>query len=208
MTAGFKLLILLPVLWWLGALAPAVAQEAPAPPEEPTDLSLEPVTFTNETQDFRVIFPSGCGKLVARSNEPDYWAGETWDDIIRVTTVYCDRYQVEGEGCSLNATFNLPGDDGPMAGPAQVIELVEEVLQAFSAKIVNQHIIKKEFDNGTRAEGVELFARDEMGKGEVWIRGLLVEGDIYVLTAWNEEGGLWNHPDYKAFFNSFQPWVD
>ena len=46
------------------------------------------------------------------------------------------------------------------------------------------------------------------GSGEVWIRGLLVDGDIYILAAWNRRGGVWGNPDYIAFFNSFQPWVD
>ena len=47
-----------------------------------------------------------------------------------------------------------------------------------------------------------------MEPGEVWIRGLLIDGDIYILTAWNNQGGVWDNPDYITFFNSFQPWVD
>ena len=42
----------------------------------------------------------------------------------------------------------------------------------------------------------------------VWIRGLLVEGDVYILAAWNKQGGVWGNPDYVDFFNSFQPWGD
>ena len=176
--------------------------------EESMNLSPNPVVYQNEGGDFQVVFPRGCGKLVARSNEPDLFGGEQWDDIIQVNHVYCDRYQKTGEGCSVTATFNLHSEDGSMAGPEQVIPRVEATLAEYGAKIVSPTTIQKEFDNGVVIEGVEVLARPEMGKGEVWIRGLLVEGDIYILTAWNNQGGVWKNPDYVTFFNSFQPWTD
>ena len=208
--AGNTILIAVLTVFLLGAAMPAVASGPVRTPaqEEPDDLSLDPVVFTSDNEDFRIIFPRGCGKLVARANEPDLWGGEDWDEIIQVNVVYCDRYQTEGEGCSVNATFNMSGDDGSMAGPAQVIKLVEESLKEFGAKVVNQRPIKKEFENGILVEGVEIFAQAELGKGDIWLRGLLTDGDIYILTAWNDQGGAWNNPDYLAFFNSFQPWVD
>ena len=197
-------------LFWLGAALPAVATGPAQTPvqEEPDDLSLDPVVFINDNRDFQIIFPGGCGKLVAKFNEPDLWGGQSWDEIIQVTLVYCDRYQKKGEGCSVNATFNKTGEDGSMAGPQEVIKLVEDTLKEFGAKVVNQRPIKKEFENGIIVEGVEVFAQAAMGKGEIWIRGLLTDGDIYVLTAWNDKGGVWNNTDYLAFFNSLQPWVD
>jgi hypothetical protein len=210
MAPGNRILMAILAVFWLGAALPAAATDPAQSPvqAEPDDLSLGPVTFVNDSQDFRIIFPGGCGKLVAKSNQPDLWGGQKWDEIIQVTMVYCDRYQKEGEGCSANATFNMIGEDGTMAGSPQVIKLVEDTLKEFGAKIVNQRPIKKEYENGIVVEGVEIFAQAALGKGEVWIRGLLSEGDIYILSAWNDQGGLWNNPDYLAFFNSFQPWVD
>ena len=38
--------------------------------------------------------------------------------------------------------------------------------------------------------------------------GLLTDGDIYILAAWNKRGGLWGNPDYVSFFSSFQPWTE
>jgi hypothetical protein len=184
--------------------------QAPVGPvkEEPTNLSPNPVVYQNEGGDFQVVFPGGCGRLVTRSNEPDLFGGEQWDDIIQVSHVFCDRYQKAGEGCSVTATFNLQSKDGSIAGPEQVTPRVEATLAEYGANIVSQTTIQKEFENGVVIEGVEVLARPEMGKGEVWIRGLLVEGDIYILTAWNNQGGVWKNPDYITFFNSFQPWTD
>lgn len=177
-------------------------------PNEPENLSVKPQLYSNENGDFQITFPGGCAKLVTRANEPDLFGGEEWDDIIQVTYVYCDRYQVQGEGCSVKATFNLHGEGGTIAGPEHVVSRVENALKHFQANVVKQDAISKKFENGILIEGVEILAKPEDGPGEVWVRGLLVEGDIYILTAWNEEGGLWKDPEYHTFFNSFQPWTD
>ncbi len=186
-----------------------VAEQAQDPAsDETSNLSVNPVTYKNEGGDFQVVFPSGCGKLVTHYNEPDLFGGEQWDEIVQVNHVYCDRYQEKGEGCSVTATFNLHSKDGSMAGPENVILRVEATLAEYGAKVISQEVIKKEYDNGIIVEGVEVKAKPDMGAGEVWVRGLIVEGDIYILTAWNIKGGVWENPDYITFFNSFQPWTD
>jgi hypothetical protein len=204
-------------LFLMMAMTAVASEPARGPVAEPaqdsdiegsTELSMNPVTYTNEGGDFQVVFPSGCGKLVTRSNEPDLFGGEQWNEIIQVNHVFCDRYQENGEGCSVTATFNLHSEDGSMAGPQHVIIRVQEILAEYGAKVISQDVIKKEYDNGIFIEGVEVKAKPDMGKGEVWIRGLIVEGDIYILTAWNIEGGVWENSDYITFFNSFQPWTD
>lgn len=177
-------------------------------PNEPENLSVKPQVYSNENGDFQITFPAGCAKLVTRANEPDLFGGEDWDDIVQVTYVYCDRYQVEGQGCSVKATFNLHGDDGSIAGPQHVVSRVENALKHFRANVVKQEAISKKFPNGVLVEGIEVLAKPEGNPGEVWVRGFLVEGDIYILTAWNDQGGLWKDPEYLTFFNSFQPWVD
>ena len=176
--------------------------------DEPDNLSVNPVIYQHENGEFQVVFPGGCGKLVTRSNEPDLFGGEKWDEIVQVTYVFCDRYQENGEGCSVNATFNLKGDDGGMAGPPQVISRIEAVLQEYGVQVVSQKALKKDFGDGIVAEGVDVRAKAVDRPGEVWIRGLLINGDVYVLAAWKEDGGIWGDPEYTAFFNSFQPWTD
>jgi len=180
----------------------------PAVGADSETLSVNPVVYTNEGEDFQITFPGGCGKLVTRANEPDLFGGEEWDDIIQVTHAYCDRYRKKGEGCSVTATFNLHGKDGSMAGPEHVILRVEDSLSKFGAKVVSQQVIKKDFGNGIIAEGVEVMAKPEEGSGEIWIRGLLIQGDVYIFAAWSEAGEVWKNPDYIMFFNSFQPWTD
>jgi hypothetical protein len=177
-------------------------------PDSPDNLSVKPQVYSNMNEDFQITFPAGCAKLVTRTNEPDLFGGEEWDDIVQVTYVYCDRYQAKGQGCSVKATFNLHGEDGSMAGPENVVSRVQNALKHFQANVVKQEAISKKFDNGTLVEGVEILAKPGSGPGEVWVRGMLVEGDIYILTAWNDQGGLWKNPEYTTFFNSFQPWVD
>ena len=174
----------------------------------PEELSQDPVLFSNENGDFQILFPGGCGKIVTRANEPDLFGGEQWQDIIQVSHAYCDRFQEKGEGCSVTAVFNVQGEDELMAGPEHVISRVEGVLSEFGANVVSQKAIKKDFGNGIVVEGVEVMAKPEKGPGEVWVRGLLTDGDIYILAAWNKRGGLWGNPDYVSFFSSFQPWTE
>ena len=177
-------------------------------PEDPENLSLEPVTYQHENGEFQVVFPGGCGKLITRANEPDLFGGETWDDIVQVTYVFCDRWQTEGEGCFVMATYNLQREDGTMAGPENVVTGIQNTLMEYGVKVTNQRVIKNDFGEGYYAEGVEVQARPDTGPGEFWARGFLINGDIYILAAWNQEGGLWKDADYAAFFNSFLPWTE
>ena len=57
-------------------------------PEDPENLSWEPVTYQHENGEFEVVFPGGCGKLISRANEPVLFGGETGDDIVQVTYVF------------------------------------------------------------------------------------------------------------------------
>ncbi len=209
---GFVALLLLATSLPAAASDPARDQEtepAKGPVrEEPEKFSTDPVVYTNENGDFQITFPGGCGKLVTRSNEPDLFGGELWDDIVQVNYVFCDRFQKDGEGCSVTATFNLHDEDGSMAGSKHVISRVESSLEQFGAKIISQQVLKKDFGNGIIAEGVDVTAKPDEGPGEVWVRGLLIDGDIYILAAWNKQGGVWKNSDYITFFNSFQPWVE
>ena len=84
-------------------------------------LSEKPVPYVSPNQDFQLTFPSGCGELHSRVNEPDLFGGETYDDIVNVQYTYCDRHQEKGEGCSITAVFNWHDSEGNPAGPAQAV---------------------------------------------------------------------------------------
>jgi len=200
------MILLLATVLTASASEPARSQDPFT--KDPDNLSVNPVIYVSENGDFQIEFPGGCGKLVTRANEPDLFGGEEWNEIIQVTYVFCDRYQKSGEGCSVNATYNLTGDDGGMAGPQQVIRRIQATMGEYGVELLEQKVIKKDFGNEIIAAGVEVRAKAKDSPGEVWIRGLLIDGDVYILTAWKETGEVWGNPDYVSFFNSFQPWTD
>jgi hypothetical protein len=104
--------------------------------------------------------------------------------------------------------FNQLNKDGGMAGPDEVIARLEEQLGRFGVRVVEQSPIARELEDGRRFEGLDLLAVDERNVGQVWLRGVLSEGDIYVLAAWKLAGDLFDDPDYREFFNSFLPGVE
>ena len=185
----------------------AAAQEKSALPDTET-LSRKPIHFVSKNEQFQATFPSGCGKIYSRKNEPDLFAGEDYDDIVLVEFASCDRYQEKGEGVSISATFNYHDKEGNMAGPDQVVRRVEEALGKFGAMIVEQKPVQRDYGDQIVAEGVRVFALGTDGKGEVVIMGLLSDGDIYVLSAWNVNGGLMKDPEIRTFFDSFRPFVE
>lgn len=180
----------------------------PADDQAKTDLAdkvYDPEYYQGENGEYEAYFPGYCAKIVTRMNEPDLFGGETWDDIVQVQYVYCDHPKIQGEGCSLTAIYNVHNEDGSMAGPDNVVLGIEDLMKKYGVRKVDQSFIKKDFGLGVVAEGVEVRARPETGNGEFLVRGLLVLGDIYLLAAWNQSGGIWDNPEYLAFFNSFRP---
>lgn len=182
-----------------------VAAEVPAQavsdnPLKPLD---RPYEYVNAEAEFRCTWPRGCDKLRRRSNELDPEADPF--TALQVHHVSCDRDGEEGEGCSVSAIFNQLSMDGHQAGPAEVVDRIEEQLQRFRATVLEQTPIQNELPGGRRIEGLDIKARDEHGVGELWLRGVLSNGDIYVISAWNMAGGLFEDPEYVEFMNSFLP---
>jgi len=202
------LALLLAVLSVLTPAAAALAQDETPELPEGTALSDNPVPYVSETQDFQVVFPGGCGKLNVRANEPDLFGGETLDDIVQVQYVYCDRNQEAGEGCSVTGIYNWHDEDGNPAGPDQVIRRVGETLAKFGAEIVEQKGVRRVYNEYTAVEGVDVRAKSPAGPGEIRILGLLSNADVFVLAAWNVEGGLYEDEQMMGFFDSFQPFVE
>jgi hypothetical protein len=172
------------------------------------ELSDNPVSYVSENADFQLTFPSGCGELHSRVNEPDLFGGETYDDIVQVQYIYCDRHQEKGEGCSITSVFNWHDQEGNPAGPPQVVKRVGDTLRSFGVKVVSQREVRRSYNEEVAVEGVDVFARAAEGDGEVRVMGLLSDGDLYVLAAWNNSGGLDEDPEMTLFFDSFQPFVE
>ncbi len=200
-------LVLVSALSWAQYRDPA---DAPPIPESNNDATVRttPYHYTSEEGNFQVTWPSGCGELRIRANEPNNFVGEEETDLILVNNVTCDQYGEEGEGCSVTAVFDARSADGGEAGPEQVLARVQNALKTFGVTIVRQEPIKREFPDGLIVEGVDVYGTNAEGNGQFWVRGILASHDIYLLTAWSAEGQLWEHPEFQEFFNGFEPFAE
>ena len=205
-----KHLLWLAPLLWLVLLLPAMAVAQEQDPavtgsqENPTTLSDEAIPFSSGEGEFRVVFPPGCAKLVSKTSD-DQASQDPDHPNVLVTITYCDRFQKKGEGCSVSSFFNVQGKDGEGAGTEQVIERIGKFLKTMKVNVNHEYPIKKMLPDSSVVQGFDVLASDPAGVGQAWIRGLLYQGDIYVMSAWNSSGGLWDDPEFQNFFNSFQP---
>lgn len=194
------LCLLLPMVAWAQSAEIGTVQST----DNPLVMGQKPVAFSSEEGDFRVTFPSGCGKMVTRvpSEDPPDVDGVP---AVRIVATFCDRNQQKGEGCSVTSHFNVTTAKGGYPESDQVVERVVRTLETMNVSIQKQTHLRRELPDGTIIEGLDVFASDESGVGQTWVRGLLYEGDIFILAAWKSSGGLWGDPSYITFFNSFQP---
>lgn len=186
------------------AFSPALAQ-APvigSGNDNSVSKTIGPVQHESVEGDFSVLFPSGCGDIHERVKDPQ--SGEEFKHIIQLTAgAYCERNGAEGEGCSVAAYIDTEPEIGRPANPAFVLDRVQEALQKYSAEILFQKPYRIEVPDGPLMVGVDVLASDADKKGQVWVRGLLVEGDVYVLIAWRAHGELAVDPEIVNFFESF-----
>ncbi len=191
------------VLFGVTLLAVAAAG---APVEKESTARTTPFRYSSDDGAFQVTWPSGCGKLHERSNDPVYYEDEERVyDAVLVRAVSCDRFDLEGEGCSVAAIFNVRSPSGEEAGTAEVIEQVKKMLKKYGANIKQQSSIRREFPDGTVVEGIDVIGMGVNGIGRIWVRGLLSYHDIYVLSAWSVTEDVWTNPEYQEFFNDFAP---
>lgn len=195
--------LLLPALTWAQVDESSVGVES----DNKTTMSVNPVHHTSREGEFRITFPGGCGKTVTRVRAEDL-PDVDGRPAVNVIFTFCDRYQEKGEGCSVTTHFNVTSGDGGYPEPKQVIDRMMDLLKSMGVSIQKQSPLHKDLDDGTVIEGLEIFAAEGSGSGQAWLRGLIYEGDIYVLSAWKNTGGLWDDPDYITFFNSFQPGIE
>ncbi len=172
--------------------------------DNPTFDQNEPYLYSSTLGDFRVMMPTGCAQVRQLYNEQE---GDDAPDIdaVQVLAVTCDRFEEKGKGCSVTAFFNLTDGRGGPAGPSEVTRQVRKVLKQMDAWVKSEQFISGEFAPGRKGEGIDVRAASGDGVGEVWLRGLLVDGAVYLLAAWDVQGGLWDDPLIQQFFNSFAP---
>ncbi len=203
MVRFFLIVLLLPALAW----GQVNDSQMDVSSDNPVTIGEKPVAFSSYEGNFRITFPSGCGKVVTRV------PSEELPDVdglpaVKITATYCDRFEKKGEGCSVTSYFNVTNDEGGYPESQQVIDRVLKFLKSMSVTIQKQLPVSKEFPDGTIIEGLDVFASESSGSGQAWVRGLIYEGDIYILSAWKSTGDLWSNPEFVTFFNSFQPGTD
>lgn len=199
-----KIIVLMSVFLPLLALAQTDDPTVRGSAENPAVMNEEAVNYASNEGDFRVIFPAGCGKIVTKLPN-DEGLDPVDKPTVKVTVTYCDRFQKKGEGCSVTSYFEVTAPDGGYPGPDQVLKRITRFLDTMNVSIQHQNALRKVLPDSTVIEGLDVYAGEKFGVGQAWVRGVIYQGDIYVLAAWKSTGGLWSDPDYATFFNSFQP---
>lgn len=186
--------------------APAAAAPAQVTPQTGQDNPATEITraYMYESREglFKTMMPSGCGEVRRRQYEP-----RRGDDgvVIETYAVICDQFKKEGAGCGVTAIYGLRNAAGGLPGAEEVVPQLEEQMRHYGVNVVRQTPLLRELSNGRRIEGLEILAAEPEASGQVWLRGLVYEERVYLLTAWKIEGGLWEDPEYQAFFNAFEP---
>lgn len=148
---------------------------------------------TQAAAGFEIYWPSGCGQL--RAGEPDVVDPDATQEFI----YSCDRFKKLGTGCSVYVLQNGRTEDGGPPSPAMVVERVEDFLTRYEVRAERQRPL-----SAPGIEGVDVQAVEPAGRGEVWVRGLLAGTHVYILAAWNKEGGLFEDAEVRDFFASFR----
>jgi|GEM_PF-1771409 len=163
-----------------------------------------PVDYVSGEGDFRIVWPSGCAAVHTHLLDSDVDNGLP-PEAETVFYVSCDRDGEKGEGCSVTVWLTARGADGGDPGPSDVVYRVRKVLANYGVTIIDQKAVTKRLDEDWVIEGVDVLAASDGGEGQVWVRGLLSGLDMYVLTAWNNDGTIVEDPEYQNFFQSFHP---
>ncbi len=163
-----------------------------------------PVLYESAAGDFSVRFPPGCATYRERTMDQESLP-EDYDLVSMTVYTYCDRKGRSNEGCSVAAYVDRDLEDGPPADSGFVLQRTQAVLKQYGVQVLHQKPYHRELKDGPTLEGVDVLATDPDKTGQVWVRGLLVEGDVYMLTAWRAHGALATDPDFVHFFESFRP---
>lgn len=170
-------------------VTPAAVDSIPAP--DNTTLVDGGQVRTHANAGFSIYWPAGCGRLRESLSE-----GTT--DHAAMEQIYnCEPSP--GLGFSVRHYHRAQTRDGLPASPLFVVDLVEHQMKRYGVRPKRQRPLE-----GGPIQGVEVQGVDPAGSGEVWIRGLLVGTDVFVLTAWSNQGDLFENVEAADFFHSFQ----
>ena len=172
-------------------------EAAPAPANTLQDAT-GAVSYYSPEGHFHIVWPSGCARVRLQT-----WAIENPDnpDSLGRAKIFCDRDNFENEGCAVGIQFlsQLPGK--PEATPEKVIEAVTAGLQSFEIEILRQSPITRAGFEGVGVLGVSAGG----GDGTFWTEGFIVNGDIFVLSAWSAGRSIFELEEIRNFFASFEP---
>jgi hypothetical protein len=166
------------------------------PPPEGLDLSmLEQDSYRMPYQEagFAIVWPSGCAEVAEQVSD-----GPT-QRAAREFFYSCSHEQDRRHGVSVLRLQRAQAERGQAPHPRFVVELIEQHLALFAVRIVRQRPLQLE-----GMEGVDVHATEPMGLGEVWVRGLLIGTDVFVLMAWNRAGGLFEDAEIQQFIDSLE----
>jgi hypothetical protein len=142
---------------------------------------------------FRVYWPGGCGRIKEQVSD-----GAT-RRAHREFIYTCLRDGDNGRAVSVRVLHDAQDAGGAPPSPPFVVALVAEQVTRYKLRIRNQRPLE-----AGGIQGVEVQAVEPGGAGELWMRGLLVGVDVYLLMAWSEAGGLFDDPEIADFFASFR----
>lgn len=210
LVAGAVLSAALAALPAAAALPKPIAPPAPGGTSRASSLndlpdSANPISYQSVEGQFSTTFPTGCARLRTRMNMGE--DGQATDGH-RLVFATCDRYDRKGEGCQVIAELGALGQARGQAAVDLVLKEVGRLMAEFAVKPVRQAPVSRDFGPHGRIEGLDIQAQAASGSGDVWIRGLMRDSDIYVLVAWRTDGGLFQDPEYARFFDDFQPWAE
>ena len=175
----------------------AAAQDQPtAPPPgalDPSTLDQNSYRMAYTQAGFAIVWPSGCAAVTEQiSDGPTHRAAREY--------FYSSSHEQDRRhGVSVLRLQRAQAERGRAPHPRFVVELVEQHLALFSVKIVRQRPLQLDI-----AEGVDVHAVEPVGRGEVWVRGLLVGTDVFVLMAWNRAGGVFEDAQMQQFMDSLE----
>ena len=179
----------------IAAAAKSVAADTAAATADTTAPTLTTEGYLNSfvEADFRIYLPAGCGGLSEQISNGATPRAE------REFIYTCDRDGAMGSGVRIRVYKQAHDEDGAPPNPRMVTELVKNHLRNSGTRILRQRPL-----SAAGIEGVDVQAGEDGGPGETWVRGLLAGSDIFILIAWDKEGGLYENPEIADFFASFR----
>jgi hypothetical protein len=172
---------------------PGAAPAADAPAAGGLRMNNDAREETFRNAGFQVCWPSGCGRV--KTLEPHIIDPDQTQEFLYT----CDERSHSGQGCAVYVLRAGSAEAGPPPGPDQVVSKIEDVLKRYGVRVARQRPLK-----APGLEGVEVQATQPSGPGEYWARGLLSGPNIFVISAWDMQGGAFQDQELGDFFASFR----